>query len=899
MFLRELVPLEIEESRYMTIKPPRRTPKSGDQGQAKNSNATSRMEIPLRPGGLLTRTVLLLLALACVPTRPALGVIRDGGIDPANLGQGGWLYLMNNATNHLSPNYVAAVTNENSLFLYLKNQGLNYVIIKAGLTNLSARTTNYWDSTYSTTWPVFNSNLVNIAHANGLKVFGSHRSADVDIPGELWIVTNVFSQGADGYVWDAEAQWERSDHSNTNLAWTLASTVRSNWPNKLLVLNCADTLYLHPIPYQQFAYWADCIMPMVYHHSASQGNAIMAIHWTDVNFSTWAKSITNTSWVTGGQTYYWSNAIKPIVPMRDLYGVYSGQGSSISSPQDLMSFIDYSLADPNSVIPGGYQGTDYFRSELHDTNQYATLKAATVGSFPGVVPSIVMDDARASVSGSWTMVKTMDAGTGSTVTFYGSGGQRTNSFGTNFFCRLLSTSGAYMQFTPNILTSGDYNVFQWHPTTNSASTAVPFVINYNGGSTTVYADQTTNGGNWSLLGRFNFAAGTAGYIRVTDSRTDSGKVALVDGVKLVYANTSVTLSSSANPFVYGDSLTLTAIVNVNAGGPPAGTVTFKDGSTTIGTATLDPYGQATFTTNKLSVSGSPHSLTAIYGGDASFAGSTSAALSQAVTRKALTITGLTAQDKVYDASTTAAITGTPAPSGVVSGDVVSITGTPSGQFLDPNVGNSKTVNVTGLSPSGADSGNYTLAPLALSANITAAATTTVLNSSPNPSGPGTNVTFTATVSSGAGTPSGNVVFSANGTPFATNGLVSGAASTTTASLPLGISAMTAQYLGGGNFLGSTGSTSQEVKISFACSLTNALLDVSDNHNGTLTLTFAGTPQAQYYVLASQNISAPMTSWVPVAGSTNTVTNLSGLWQYTVTNTAAQQFYRSTALTPCP
>ena len=79
----------------------------------------------------------MLLALCFMFTSggAALGVIRDGGIDPANLGQGGWLYLMHNATNHLAPNNIAAVTNENSLFQYLKGQGLRYVIVKAGTSN--------------------------------------------------------------------------------------------------------------------------------------------------------------------------------------------------------------------------------------------------------------------------------------------------------------------------------------------------------------------------------------------------------------------------------------------------------------------------------------------------------------------------------------------------------------------------------------------------------------------------------------------------------------------------------------------------------------------------------------------------------------------------------------------
>ncbi len=186
--------------------------------------------------------------------------------------------------------------------------------------------------------------------------------------------------------------------------------------------------------------------------------------------------------------------------------------------------------------------------------------------------------------------------------------------------------------------------------------------------------------------------------------------------------------------------------------------------------------------------------------------------------------------------------------------------------------------------------------------VTPLTTSCLLTSSANPSAPGTNVTFTAAVDGvppAVGLPTGHVVFSVNGTPFATNALVSGNVSVGTDSLPLGTNAMTAHYLGDGAFLGSTGSVAQEVKLFITCSQTNTLVSVADNLDGTLTLTFMGTPQAEYYVLASPDAVAPMANWAPVAGSTNTVTNVSGLWQFTVTNTAPQQFYRSTASVPCP
>jgi hypothetical protein len=88
---------------------------------------------------------------------------------------------------------------------------------------------------------------------------------------------------------------------------------------------------------------------------------------------------------------------------------------------------------------------------------------------------------------------------------------------------------------------------------------------------------------------------------------------------------TTTLTSSLNPSGLGQAVTFTATVT---GASPTGTVTFKDGATTLGTGTLHGAGQATFTTSALTVGS--HSITAVYGGDASNAASTSAPLTQAV-----------------------------------------------------------------------------------------------------------------------------------------------------------------------------------------------------------------------------------------------------------------------------
>jgi hypothetical protein len=159
------------------------------------------------------------------------------------------------------------------------------------------------------------------------------------------------------------------------------------------------------------------------------------------------------------------------------------------------------------------------------------MKAATIGNFPCIINSIVMDDVGAVPVGAWQLQQTMSAST--TVVSFTSGVE-TNSFGTNYFYKTRGTGSYYMRFTPNIIGAGDYDIYEWHPTRADASASVPHIVTWNGGTTTVYADQRTNAGNWSLLGRFNFAAGTGGSIRVTDGIPESGGVAIVDGLKMVF-----------------------------------------------------------------------------------------------------------------------------------------------------------------------------------------------------------------------------------------------------------------------------------------------------------------------------------------------------------------------------
>ncbi len=91
-----------------------------------------------------------------------------------------------------------------------------------------------------------------------------------------------------------------------------------------------------------------------------------------------------------------------------------------------------------------------------------------------------------------------------------------------------------------------------------------------------------------------------------------------------------------------------------------------------------------------------------------------------ITPKSVTVTGITAQNKVYDGSTNATLNCEDATiTEKVDNDDLSIS-TPTGSFLDKNVGNGKTVTITGLTLTGEDAANYILAsqPADTTADIT-------------------------------------------------------------------------------------------------------------------------------------------------------------------------------------
>ena len=178
-------------------------------------------------------------------------------------------------------------------------------------------------------------------------------------------------------------------------------------------------------------------------------------------------------------------------------------------------------------------------------------------------------------------------------------------------------------------------------------------------------------------------------------------------------------ASSAASFTVSGSL-LTGNLTVT---PPAGFETsLTEGSGYGSSTTITASGTLASTTVfvRLAATTTPGS----YSGNISIAGGGATTQSIAipnstVTAKALTVTGLTGNNKVYNRSTAASASGTAALSGIVGSDIVTLTGTPSFAFANVNVGTAKAITTTGYTLSGTNAGNYTLTQPTLTANITA------------------------------------------------------------------------------------------------------------------------------------------------------------------------------------
>jgi len=347
------------------------------------------------------------------------------------------------------------------------------------------------------------------------------------------------------------------------------------------------------------------------------------------------------------------------------------------------------------------------------------------------------------------------------------------------------------------------------------------VANFTSSTVSVFLGDGT--GNFALA--LSFGAGSGpDSVAVGDFNGDGRlDMAVGDGYSdvvslLVQATaTTTTITSSSNPGVFWQSLVFTATVAGQFGGTPTGTVTFTYGSATLCNAVTLVGGVATCAYSALPIGSD--TVTATYSGDSNFLGS-SASLNQTVNQASTTLMLISSVNPSgLDSPVTFTATITPQYGGQASGTIT---------FKDrATTLGSTTVsgNAASLTTSALAMGTHSVTAIysgdsnfigstsnTVSQVVTKATSTTTLVSSLNPSVQGKLVTFTAVVSSLAGTPTGKIEYLNGKTVLSTIKLTSGSAKYTTSKLPPGANAITAVYEGDPNNSSSTSAPVNQIVL---------------------------------------------------------------------------------------
>nr|WP_319564646.1 YDG domain-containing protein [uncultured Rhodoferax sp.] len=235
-----------------------------------------------------------------------------------------------------------------------------------------------------------------------------------------------------------------------------------------------------------------------------------------------------------------------------------------------------------------------------------------------------------------------------------------------------------------------------------------------GGTAALVSSDIISGDNLSIGGTASGAfanknVGTAKPVTVTGntlSGTDAGNYNIVQQTGLTADITKKDVAVSgltAGNKVYDAGLTATLS---GTAALVSGDIISGDNLSIGGTATGAFANKNVGTTKPVTVTG--NTLSGTDAGNYNIVQQTG--LTADITKKDVSVSGLTASNKTYDSGLTATLGGTAAlvSGDIISGDNLSIGGTAAGAFINKNVGTAKPITVTGNTLGGTDAGNYNL-----------------------------------------------------------------------------------------------------------------------------------------------------------------------------------------------
>ena len=279
--------------------------------------------------------------------------LLDNGVDPANLGKGDWIWQMPTTISHLG----LAAGDVQGVIDYEKSLGMQWITVKCG------------DG--GNIWSQFNTDLITRAHAAGLKIFGwayaygnstshygSGSSQAANINGEINVALNALALGADGFIIDAETEYEVNATRAAD-ATLYAGTIKSNYPTRFLAHAPFPYINSHSgFPYIQFGIICDAVMPQDYWGAIGISPQTMVVNM-NTQWRNWQNSL------TGNNT----NAIKPIVPLAQSYAPVTGA--------QITAFLNALQTNLPMASVTGYKGFSFWDAQERNADMDAAVLGAT------------------------------------------------------------------------------------------------------------------------------------------------------------------------------------------------------------------------------------------------------------------------------------------------------------------------------------------------------------------------------------------------------------------------------------------------------------------------------------------------------------------------------------------
>jgi hypothetical protein len=263
------------------------------------------------------------------------------GVDPANLGKGDWIWQMPQTQTHLGVSTVQAVID------YEVGKGMKWITVKCG------------DG--ANIWTQFTADLVTRAHNAGLKIFGWGYVYGSNPTGEANVAINAMNLGADGFIIDAESEYEVLAN-NSAIAAQYCQAIRAAYPDHFLAHAPFPYIQSHSgFPYVTFGTYCDAVMPQDYWGAIGISPSTMVTNM-DAKWKTWQNGLTGTN----------LNAIKPIVPLAQSYAPVTGA--------EITTFVTGIVNDPIPATVGGYKGISFWDAQARTADMDAAVAAANIGT---------------------------------------------------------------------------------------------------------------------------------------------------------------------------------------------------------------------------------------------------------------------------------------------------------------------------------------------------------------------------------------------------------------------------------------------------------------------------------------------------------------------------------------